>query len=92
MNSSSLLAGFFKVFADPTRIQILTYLLEGEKSVGEIASGLEMSPSAISHQLNTLKMSNLVKSRREGKQIYYSLNDEHVSKILSCGIEHIEEG
>ena len=81
------LAELFKVFGDVTRIKILSLLLNGELSVGDVADGLEMTQSAISHQLNLLRRSKLVKARREGKSVYYSLDDDHVSEILSCGIE-----
>ena len=86
------LAELFKVFGDVTRIKIMSVLLEGELSVGEISEKLAMSPSAISHQLNILRRSKLVKTRRDGKSVYYSLDDEHVYEIISCGIEHISEG
>ena len=86
------LAELFKVFGDVTRIKIMSVLLEGELSVGEISEKLVMSSSAISHQLNILRRSKLVKTRREGKSVYYSLDDEHVYEIISCGIEHISEG
>ena len=86
------LAELFKVFGDVTRIKILSLLLNGELSVGDVADGLEMTQSAISHQLNLLRRSKLVKARREGKSVYYSLDDDHVSEIHSCGIEHISEG
>ena len=86
------LAELFKVFGDVTRIKIMSVLLEGEFSVGVISEGLSMSQSAISHQLNILRRSKLVKTRRDGKSVYYSLDDEHVYEIISCGIEHISEG
>ena len=86
------LAELFKVFGDVTRIKIMSVLLEGELSVGEISEKLVMSSSAISHQLDILRRSKLVKTRREGKSVYYSLDDEHVYEIISCGIEHISEG
>ena len=86
------LTEFFKVFGDVTRIKIMSVLLEGEFSVGEISERLSMSQSAISHQLNILRRSKLVKTRRDGKSVYYSLDDEHVYEIISCGIEHISEG
>ena len=86
------LAELFKVFGDVTRIKIMSVLLEGELSVGGISEKLFMSSSAISHQLNILRRSKLVKTRREGKSVYYSLDDEHVYEIISCGIEHISEG
>lgn len=85
------LAEFFKVFGDSTRIKILFVLFETEMSVGDIAAALDMTQSAISHQLKILKTSKLVKSRREGKSIFYSLADEHVKTIFAQGLEHIEE-
>lgn len=84
------LADLFKVFGDTTRIRIL-YALEHEMCVCDIAEVLGMTQSAISHQLKTLKQSKLVKSRREGKTVYYSLDDEHVREIINCGLEHIIE-
>lgn len=86
------LAELFKVFGDVTRIKIMSVLLKGELSVGSISEELAMSPSAISHQLNILRRSKLVKTRRDGKMVYYSLDDEHVCEIISCGIDHISEG
>ena len=86
------LAELFKVFGDVTRIKIMSVLLKGEFSVGEISERLSMSQSAISHQLNILRRSKLVKTRRDRKSVYYSLDDEHVYEIISCGIEHISEG
>lgn len=85
------LAELFKVFGDSTRIRILYVLSENEVCVGDIALILNMTQSAISHQLRILKQNKLVKVRREGKQIYYSLADDHVRVILSMGKEHIEE-
>lgn len=85
------LAELFKVFGDATRIRILTLLYDKEMCVQDIAGGLEMTQSAVSHQLKVLKMSKLIKSRRDGKQMYYSLADDHVSTILSMGIEHLNE-
>lgn len=85
------LADLFKVFGDASRIKILTSLYGGEKCVQDLSSELGMTQSAVSHQLKILKMSKLVVNRREGKQIYYSLADDHVSTILSMGIEHLNE-
>lgn len=85
------LSDLFKVFADASRIRIMYRLLEDEYCVQELADALGMTQSAVSHQLKILKMSKLVKGRRDGKQIYYSLADDHVSTILSMGREHIEE-
>ncbi len=85
------LAELFKVFGDSTRIRIMFALLDKEVCVNDIAEALNMTLSAVSHQLNILKRSKLVKGRREGKSVYYSLDDEHVREIISCGMEHIEE-
>lgn len=85
------LADFFKVFADTTRIKILYVLLTQEMCVCDIAQTLEMTQSAISHQLRILKQMDLVKNRRDGKTIYYSLADNHIVSILNQGMEHINE-
>ena len=81
----------FKVFGDSSRIKIINCLLESELCVSEISFITNFTPSAISHQLQILKQMKLVKTRREGKIIYYSLKDEHVRKIFEIGCEHIEE-
>ena len=86
------LAELFKIFGDPTRIRILYAMLDTERCVNDIAGILQMSQSSVSHQLRILKTSKLVKSRREGKSIFYSLDDEHVRSILNMGMEHIMEG
>lgn len=85
------LADLFKVFGDSTRIKILYALYENEMCVYDIANILNMTQSAISHQLRILKQNRLVKYRKEGKTVLYSLADEHVFTILSQGIEHVEE-
>ena len=85
------LAELFKVFGDSTRIRILFVLFETEVCVCDLAQALNMTQSAISHQLKILKQNKLVKSRREGKSIFYSLADDHVRTIISMGREHIEE-
>lgn len=85
------LAELFKVFGDSTRIKILCALFETELCVYDIARLLNLTQSSVSHQLRILKNSKLVKFRREGKSIFYSLDDEHVRKIISMGMEHIEE-
>lgn len=85
------LSDLFKVFADSTRLRILHKLFNGPISVGVIADALDMSQSAISHQLKYLKDSNLVKSERNGKSIYYSLADDHIKTIFKTGLEHINE-
>jgi ArsR family transcriptional regulator len=85
------LAELFKVFGDTTRIRILYVLFEAEMCVCDIAQILNMTQSAISHQLRVLKQARLVRNRREGKQIYYSLADDHVRTIIGQGMDHIEE-
>ena len=85
------LAELFKVFGDSTRIRILFVLFEAEVCVCDLAKALNMTQSAISHQLRILKQNKLVKSRREGKSIFYSLADDHVRTIINQGREHIEE-
>lgn len=85
------LAELFKVFGDSTRIRILFVLFEAEVCVCDLAQALHMTQSAISHQLRILKQNKLVKSRREGKSIFYSLADGHVRTIIAQGREHIEE-
>ena len=85
------LAELFKVFGDSTRIRILFVLFEAEVCVCDLAQALNMTQSAISHQLKILKQNKLVKSRREGKSIFYSRADDHVRTIISMGREHIEE-
>ena len=85
------LSEVFKVFGDPTRIKILWILFDHERCVYDISEALDMSQSAISHQLRVLKQMDLVKNRREGKTVFYSLADGHIKTILSQGIEHINE-
>ena len=84
-------AELFKVLGDQTRVKILFTLIKDEMCVCDIVELLEMSQSAISHQLRVLKQARLVKYRREGKTVYYSVSDEHVAVILNMGIEHISE-
>lgn len=85
------LAELFKVFGDSTRIKILYSMFENELCVNDIAKLLNLSQSSVSHQLRILKTSKLVKFRREGKSVFYSLDDEHVRAIISMGMEHVEE-
>lgn len=88
---SMRLADFFKVFSDPSRIKILYQLFQAECAVGELADKLNMSQSATSHQLRILKENRLVKVRREGKSMFYSLKDSHVVNVIEQGLEHINE-
>lgn len=84
-------AELFKVFGDSTRIKIICALFESEMCVYDLAATLQMTQSAISHQLRILKTANLVKFRREGKMMYYSLDDEHVQQIFDAGYKHVIE-
>ena len=85
------LSELFKMFGDSTRMKILFVLFEAEVCTCDLAAALNMTSSAISHQLNALKRSKLVKTRREGKAVFYSLADDHVRTIIKMGMEHIEE-
>ncbi|HBM99463.1 MAG TPA: transcriptional regulator [Ruminococcus sp.] len=85
------LADLFKVFGDSTRLRIMVTISENEMSVLNIAETLNMEQSTISHQLRVLRQNKLVRVRREGKQIYYSLDDDHVKKIIEMGLDHILE-
>ena len=85
------MAELFKMFGDSTRIKILSVLFAGEKCVQEITDATGSSQSAVSHQLRLLKQARLVRCRRSGKQIYYSLADDHVKTILGMAKEHLEE-
>ena len=84
-------AELFKVFGDSTRIRIICALFESEMRVYDLAACLDMTQSAISHQLRILKQANLVKFRRDGKLMYYSLDDEHVKQIFDAGYKHVIE-
>ena len=84
-------AELFKVLGDQTRVKILTALEVKELCVGEIAECLEMTKSAVSHQLRILRQSKLVKTKKVGKEVIYSLDDEHISMIFECGLNHINE-
>ena len=85
------LADLYKVFGDGTRVRILCALTQSNMNVSEISEFLEITQSAVSHQLRILKTSGLVKSRRKGKTMIYSLADQHVRTIIDCGMEHISE-
>ena len=85
------LAELFKIFGDSTRMKILFVLFESEVCTCDLAEILSMTPSAISHQLSTLKRSKMVSCRRDGKTVYYSLADDHVRTIIAQGMDHINE-
>ena len=85
------LADLFKVFGDSTRLRIMVLISDSELAVNDIAESLSMEQSTISHQLRVLRQNKLVRARREGKQMYYSLDDDHVKKIIEMGMDHILE-
>lgn len=94
MHSKELLNGlseFYKVFGDTTRLRILDILLVKDMCVTDIADSLDVSQSAVSHQLKNLRSSNLVKANKKGQTVYYSISDEHIKIILEYGLEHIKE-
>lgn len=84
-------AELFKMFADPTRLKIICALMKKEMCVCDLSALLDVSQSAVSHQLKSLKQTRLVKYRRNGKVVYYSLDDEHISKIFEAGYAHVME-
>ena len=90
--TSSHLADLFSALSDPTRLRIISVLLEGEMNVGDIAAQLEVTESAVSHQLRGLRYMRLVRSRKNGRQVFYSLDDDHVAKLYRMGLDHIEHG
>lgn len=85
------LSELFKIFGDSTRVKIINALIDDELCVGDIANRVNATQSAVSHQLRILKSSKLVKYRKEGNTIYYTLDDDHVKKIFELGCEHINE-
>jgi len=85
------LGEFFKTFGDSTRIRIVSALISGELCVCDIASALDMTVSAVSHQLRVLRQAKIVRTRRDGKQIYYSIEDHHVGILYTVGLEHLRE-
>jgi len=90
--TSTHLADLFSALSDPTRLRIISVLLEAELSVGEIAAQLGMTESAVSHQLRGLRQMKLVRSRKEGRQVFYALADDHVTELYRMGLDHVEHG
>jgi DNA-binding transcriptional ArsR family regulator len=86
------LAELFSALSDPTRLRIISVLLEGEMNVGEIAAKLEMTESAVSHQLRGLRQMRIVRNRKDGRQVYYVLDDDHVVKLYRMGLDHVQHG
>lgn len=92
IKTASHLADLFGSLSDASRLRIIDALLEGERSVGEIALDLAMSESAVSHQLQRLRVMRLVQSRKQGRKIFYSLDDEHVTRLFQMGLDHVLHG
>lgn len=90
--TSTHLADLFSALSDPTRLRIISVLLKGELNVGEIAARLRMTESAVSHQLRGLRQMKLVRARKDGRQVFYALDDDHVSKLYLMGLDHVEHG
>ena len=88
-DTATELAAFFKMFSDETRIRILSALHDSEMCVNELCQVLNMTKSAVSHQLNSLRREHLVRFRREGRNLYYTLDDEHIKTVFETGLEHI---
>jgi len=86
------LAELFSALSDASRVRIISQLLEGEMSVSALAEGLNMTESAVSHQLRGLRQMRLVRARKDGRQVFYALDDEHVVKLYSMGLDHVEHG
>lgn len=90
--NSTHLAELFAALSDPNRLRIISTLLESERSVGDIAAALEMSESAVSHQLRNLRMMRLVRVRKDGRQAFYSIDDDHVARLFQLGLDHVVHG
>ena len=86
------LAELFSALSDASRVRLISLLIEGEMSVSALAEGLNMSESAVSHQLRGLRQMRLVRARKDGRQVFYSLDDDHVAKLYSMGLDHVEHG
>ena len=90
--TSAHLADLFSALSDPTRLRIISVLLEGEMNVGDIAAQLAMTESAVSHQLRGLRQMKLVRARKDGRQVFYALADDHVTELYRMGLDHVEHG
>ena len=86
------IAELFSALSDASRVRIISQLIEGEMSVSALAERLKMTESAVSHQLRGLRQMRLVRSRKDGRQVFYTFDDEHVAKIYSMGLDHVEHG
>ncbi len=91
-STSVRLADLFSALSDPNRLRIISTLLERERSVGEISEAIGLSESAVSHQLRGLRHMHLVRARKAGRQVFYCLDDDHVTKLFQMGLDHVEYG
>jgi DNA-binding transcriptional ArsR family regulator len=91
-HTASHLADLFGTLSDPSRLRIIDALLDCERSVGEIAGMLGMTESAVSHQLKRLRVMRLVRVRKEGRMVFYCLDDDHVTRLFKMGLDHVEHG
>lgn len=91
-STSIRLADLFSALSDPARLRIISALFEGEMNVGEIAARLNMTESAVSHQLRGLRQMRLVRSRKDGRQVFYALDDDHVARLYHMGLDHVLHG
>ncbi len=91
-SNAAHLAELFNALSDPNRLRIISTLLKGERNVGDLAAGIDLSESAVSHQLRGLRQMRLVRARKAGRQVFYSLDDDHVARLFQMGLEHVEHG
>jgi len=91
-STSTHLADLFSALSDPTRLRIISVLLGGEMNVGEIAVQVALTESAVSHQLRGLRQMKLVRARKNGRQVFYALDDDHVAELYLMGLDHVEHG
>ena len=89
---ASQLAELFRALGDPSRLRIIAVLLEGEQNVGALAERIDLSESAVSHQLRTLRQLRLVRARKQGREVYYALDDDHVADLFRRGLDHVLHG
>ena len=89
---SERLADLFSALSDSSRLRIISALLKGEMNVGELAESVELSHSAVSHQLRGLRHMRLVRARKSGREVFYALDDDHVARLFQLGLEHVEHG
>ena len=90
--TASKLAELFSALSDASRVRLISLLMEGEMSVSALAEELKMTESAVSHQLRGLRQMHMVRTRKSGRQVFYSLDDDHVSRLFSLGLDHVQHG